>query len=166
MFKEISAKEINGNLIEMISNEWMLITAGNEQKCNTMTASWGYAGEIWGQDSITALVRPTRYTMKFIEENDYFTVSFYGEEGKKYHSICGSKSGRDTDKIVLAGLTPDYSEKAPFFKEARLVIVLKKQYVQKMEENCFCDKEPLEKWYDNDLHYIIIGKVEKVLVKE
>lgn len=164
MFKEISAKEIDGNLIKAISDEWMLVTAGDREKYNMMTASWGFAGEMWGADSMMAVIRPQRYTMEFIEKNDYFTLSFYGDR-KDIHKICGSKSGRDVDKTALTGLTPVFDGNAVYFEEARLVIVLKKQYVQRMEVECFTDSAPL-KWYDGDFHYMVIGKIEKVLVKE
>ena len=79
--KEISAKEIKDNLIKAISDEWMLITAGDEKGYNTMTASWGFTGEMWGEDSVAIMVRPQRYTMEFIEKNDLFTLSFYGDRG-------------------------------------------------------------------------------------
>lgn len=163
MFKEISPKEIDGNLIKMIADEWMLITAGNQEKYNMMTASWGFAGEIWGNDSVVALIRPQRYTMEFVENSDYFTLSFYGDE-KAIHKVCGSKSGRDVDKTALTGLTPVFSDNTVYFDEARLVLVCKKQYVGKLEAENFIDKEPL-KWYNDDFHYMIIGKIEKVLVK-
>jgi flavin reductase (DIM6/NTAB) family NADH-FMN oxidoreductase RutF len=163
MFKEISPKEIQGNLIKMIADEWMLITAGNQEKYNMMTASWGFAGEIWGNDSVVALIRPQRYTMEFVENSDYFTLSFYGDE-KAIHKVCGSKSGRDVDKTALTGLTPVFSDNTVYFDEARLVLVCKKQYVGKLEAENFIDKEPL-KWYNDDFHYMIIGKIEKVLVK-
>lgn len=163
MFKEISPKEIDGNLIKMIADEWMLITAGNQEKYNMMTASWGFAGEIWGNDSVVALIRPQRYTMEFVENSDYFTLSFYGDE-KAIHKVCGSKSGRDVDKTALTGLTPVFSDNTVYFDEARLVLVCKKQYVGKLEAESFIDKEPL-KWYNDDFHYMIIGKIEKVLVK-
>ncbi len=164
MFREIEVKQLNENFIKDIADEWMLITAGSKKKYNMMTASWGFMGEIWGNDSAVALIRPSRYTLEFINENDYFTLSFYGDN-KDIHKICGSKSGRDVDKTKLCGLDPVF-DKAPYFKQARLVLVCKKQYVQKMESSCFTDKEPLERWYDNDLHYMIIGKIEKVLIKE
>ena len=164
MFKEITAKELKDNLISMISDEYMLITAGDKASHNMMTASWGFAGEIWGCDSVMALVRPQRHTMKFINEQDYFTLSFYGDN-KEIHKICGSKSGRDCDKTALTGLTPVYSDGAVYFNEARVVLICKKQYVDRMKEDCFIDKEPL-KWYkESDYHYMIIGKIEKVLVK-
>ena len=165
MFKEINPCEIQGNLIEKISKEWMLITAGNESGYNMMTASWGFAGEMWGNDAVIAMVRPQRYTMEFINNSDYFTLSFYGDN-KEIHKVCGSMSGRDVDKTKLTGLTPVFSDNTVYFNEAKLVLVCKKQYVSKLEEKGFCDSEPLKKWYDNDLHYMIIGKIEKVLLGE
>jgi len=165
MFKEISAKEIDGNLIKAISEEWMLITAGDKNGYNMMTASWGFAGEMWGNDSVVAMVRPQRYTMDFINDSDYFTLSFYGDN-KAIHKVCGSQSGRDVNKTELTGLNPVFADGSVYFDQARLVLVCKKQYVQRLEENCFIDKEPL-RWYENkDYHYMIIGKIEKVLVKE
>lgn len=139
----------------------MLVAAGDKDKFNMMTASWGFAGEMWGNDCMAAVIRPQRYTMEFINNSDYFTLSFYGDN-KDIHKICGSKSGRDTDKAKLAKLTPVFSDNTVYFEEARLVIVCKKQYVQQMKEECFTDKEPL-RWYNNDLHYMVIGKIEKVL---
>ena len=165
MFKEITAKEIKDNIIKSISDEWMLISAGDENDYNMMTASWGFAGEMWGADSVVAMVRPQRYTMEFVEKNDYFTLSFYGDN-KQIHKICGSMSGRDVDKTELTGLTPIFENGAVYFEEARLVLICKKQYVQGLCEECFVDKEPL-KWYENkDFHNMIIGKIEKVLFKD
>ena len=66
MFREISAKQIDENLIKLISDEWMLITAGDSEDYNMMTASWGFMGEMWGEDSAAVVVRPERYTMDFI----------------------------------------------------------------------------------------------------
>ena len=164
MFKEISPKEIDSNLIKAIADEWMLISAGDSKVYNMMTASWGFAGEMWGNDSVIAMIRPQRYTMEFVDKKDYFTLSFYGDN-KDIHKVCGSKSGRDVNKAELTGLTPVFDNDTVYFKEARLVLVCKKQYIGQLKEENFIDKEPL-KWYNNDYHYMIIGKIEKVLVKE
>ena len=164
MFKEISPREIDGNLIKRISEEWMLITAGNKDAHNMMTASWGFMGEMWDSDTAIAVVRPQRYTMKFIEEQDYFTLSFYGDK-KELHKVCGSKSGRDVNKTELCGLTPVF-DKAPYFEEADTVLVCKKQYVQQMGKEFFINDEEVSTWYPNDdYHYMIFGKIEKVLVR-
>lgn len=164
LFKEVKAKELKENFIKAIADEWMLITAGNREKYNMMTASWGFAGEMWGEDCMMTVVRPQRYTMDFIDKSDYFTCSFYGEN-KEIHKICGSKSGRDTDKTAETGLTPVFDGDALYFEQARLVIICKKLYLGRMSEECFTDKEPL-KWYDGDFHNMIIGKIERVMVRE
>ena len=164
MFREISAKEIKENLIKAISDEWMLISAGDEDGYNMMTASWGFAGEMWGEDSVIAMIRPQRYTMQFVDSHDYFTLSFYGEN-KDIHKICGSKSGRDTDKTRMTGLVPIFENETVYFEQARLVLICKKQYVDSLKEENFTDQSVL-KWYNKDFHNIVIGKIEKVLVKE
>lgn len=166
MFKEISFRELSDNMTKAIAEEWMLVTAGNEQDgYNMMTASWGFAGEMWGSDAVITVIRPQRYTMEFINKNDYFTLSFYGDR-KNIHKVCGSMSGRDVNKTELAGLTPVFEDGVTYFDEARLVIICKKQYVQQMAEDCFTDKEPL-RWYEaKDYHYTVIGKIEKVLIKD
>ena len=166
IYKTVDPRSIKDNLIKCLAEEWALITAGNKDSYNMMTASWGFFGEMWGNDSIAMVVRPQRYTMEFIENSDYFTVSFYGDN-KAVHRVCGSKSGRDTNKTKETGLTPVANEKYVYFKEARMVLVVKKQFVQKMNEEAFLDKAVIDKWYpEKDYHNMIIGKIEKVLIAE
>jgi len=165
MFKEISAKEIKGNFIDKIANEWMLISAGDESGYNMMTASWGFMGEMWGKDTAVAMIRPQRYTMQFVNDNDYYALSFYGEN-KDIHKVCGSKSGRDVNKTELTGLSPVFANNTVYFSQAKLVIICKKLYVDSIKEEKFTDNEPL-KWYENkDFHNMIFGSIEKVLIKE
>ncbi len=164
-FKEIKLSELNENLVNSIFREWMLIAAGNNDGYNMMTASWGFTGAMWGHEEVIAAVRPDRYTMKFIDENDYFTLSFYGDN-KKIHEVCGKLSGRNVNKTELTGLSPAFSDGSVYFNEARLVLICKKQYVAPLLPEAFCDTEPLQKWYNGDLHNMIFGKIEKVLIKE
>lgn len=164
MFSEIKPTEISGNLIDLIKNEWMLICAGDESGFNMMTASWGFMGEMWGSDCAAVVVRPQRYTMEFLEKSDYFSLSFYGDN-KAIHAVCGRKSGRDTDKVKETGLTPVFSDNTVYFNEARLILICKKQYLSPLTENGFCDREVFAKNYNGDLHNLIIGKIEKVLIK-
>lgn len=162
-FKEISAKEIKGNLIELIANEWMLISAGGANGYNMMTASWGFAGEMWGEDCAAAAVRPTRYTYGFMEKEDYFTLSFYGA-ARNIYKICGSKSGRDIDKAAETGLTPVFSDHSVYFEQAHLVIICKKLYASDLDPAKFTD-DSCAKWYNGDHHRMYVGKIVKVLEK-
>ena len=103
-FKKISPDEIQGNIIKMISSDWMLITAGTEQKFNGMTAGWGGIGN-WGKPAAFILVRNDRHTYKFLEQEEYFTLSFFDEKYRPALKLFGTKSGRDIDKTKEAGLT-------------------------------------------------------------
>ena len=161
-FKEISIKDVRENLVKMVADEWMLVTSGNRDGFNTMTASWGFFGEMWGKDCAVCVVRPARYTHKFLEENEYFSLSFLGEN-KAPHAVCGSKSGRDVDKIAEAGLDPVFDSRAVYFNDARIVVICKKTYVSEVTEAGFCNKDML-KWYDkDDMHTVYVGEIVKVL---
>ena len=162
--KEIMAKEIKDNIIKLIADEWMLVTAGDETGYNMMTASWGGMGEMWGKGVAVTVIRPQRYTYEFIEKSDLFTLSFYGDK-KNIHTICGKKSGRDVNKTAEAGLTPVYVDGTVTFDEARLTIICKKLYASDLKEDGFIDKSCL-KWYDNDFHRMYVGEIVKVFVKE
>ena len=160
--------EISGfNFADYIGKGALLTAVKEDGTLNTMTVSWGTQGILWNREVCTVFVRPQRYTFEFCEsENATLTLSFFGNERRDTLNFCGTKSGRDVNKTELTGLTPVFNDDTVYFEEARLVFVCKKQYVQRLEEDCFIDKEPL-KWYaDKDYHYMTIGKIEKVLVKE
>lgn len=166
-FKEIKPEEIKDNPFKLIGKDWMLVTAGNKDKCNTMTASWGAVGIMWGKPSVTCYIRQSRYTKEFLDREDHFTISIFDEEYRKALSLCGSVSGRDKDKIKEAGLTVCEAGESVAFEEARLIIVCKKEYAQYMGHENFINKENDERWYgDKDYHTMYIGSIEKVLVKE
>ena len=152
------------NIFDRISKEWFLLTAGNKDSYNTMTASWGQMGVLWGKKVATAYVRPERYTYKFMNESDYYTLCFFDEDKRDILKYCGAKSGRNVNKAKECSLTPNFSAAAPFFEEARLVIFCKKEYAQAMNEESFVDKDNL-RWYKGDYHNMIFGKIEKILTK-
>lgn len=165
-FREISVEQLKDNPFTLINKDWMLITAGDAEKHNTMTASWGGVGELWGRYVSTIYIRPQRYTLEFVEREDYYSLCFFGPDCRQALNLCGSKSGREIDKDAATGLTPCFDEAAPYYEQARLVFLCRKLYRQDLEEGCFLDKGLLEKWYDNDLHRMFIGEIVKVLEKE
>lgn len=77
--KTIDVKDLKGNFFEMISKEWMLVTAGNADKYNTMTASWGCVGWLWNKPVAVIFIRPERYTHDFIEQDGVVTLAFLGD---------------------------------------------------------------------------------------
>lgn len=164
-FKEIDIKSLKFNPFELIGDKWMLITAGKEDKFNTMTASWGGLGVLFNEPVVFSFIRPQRYTLEFVENNDYFSISFYDKKYKDKLTFCGTKSGRDVDKVKEISFNPIFNEKAPYFKEAKLVFICQKIHGQFLDPDGFIDQS-LEKNYNNDYHKLYVGKIVKAIIKE
>ncbi|MFZ2028154.1 MAG: flavin reductase family protein, partial [Lactococcus raffinolactis] len=105
-FKAVRIDTLDMNPFTKIGKEWLLITAGTADNCNTMTASWGGFGFLWNRNVATVYIRPQRYTKTFVDGTDTFTLSFFNGDFRKVMTYLGQTSGRDADKIVKAGLTP------------------------------------------------------------
>ena len=170
MFREITTSDLKGNIFDMIDKEWFLLTAGDKTEMNTMTCSWGTAGELWAKRVVIAYVRKTRHTFNFTEKGEYFTLSFFGNHHRDALGICGSKSGRDIDKVAVTGLTPVYEESAkdvPYFEEAETVFVCRKLYSDFIDAENFCDENLDSQIYGlKDYHKFYVGEIVKVYVKE
>ncbi|HFL2478140.1 TPA: flavin reductase [Clostridioides difficile] len=166
-FREVKIEELQFNPFTKIGKEWLLITAGDSEKFNTMTASWGGVGVYWGKNVVTTYIRPQRYTKEFVDSNDIFTVAFFDETYREALNICGTISGRDINKIEKAGLTPYFVDDTVAFEEANMIIVCKKLYHGNMPPENFDAKENDKKWYpEKDYHTMYISEIIKVLVKE
>ena len=167
MLRKIQPQELKENPFSLIGDEWMLITAGTADHCNTMTASWGGLGVLWGEPTATIYVRPQRYTKEFIDREEYFTLSFFGSDYRKELALCGAKSGRELDKTRECGFTVACGEGgAPYFEQARLVLVCRKQYTQDMDPNAM-PAAVKEKWYPNkDYHTMYVGQIVEVYTKD
>lgn len=170
--KKIKFEELSINPYNSIAKDWMLISAGTKaDEFNTMTASWGHLGSIWGhgggKPTAVVFIRPTRYTKKFVDENEYFSLSFFDEEYRKDLSYLGTVSGRDEDKVSKTKLSPVFNEKAVYFSEANLVLVCRKLYKQELKEECFIDKKVMDDSYPlRDFHTMYIGEIEEVYIKD
>lgn len=168
-FKEIDFKSIKEDMVSKIAEEWMLISAGNSKSFNTMTASWGGVGFMFNRHVAIVAVRPQRHTFGFIENNERMTLTFFGKGNQREAlALCGSKSGRDCDKVKEAGLNAVFTDAGnPTFAEAELVIEGRKIFAQDWDEQSFFDQAILDKWFSaKDFHKMYIIEIEKVLVKE
>ena len=166
MYNEISIKDLQLNPFEKIGKEWMLITAGNKDKFNTMTASWGGLGVLWNKDVAFTFIRPSRYTFEFTEKEKYFSLCFFAEEHRDTLMFCGRNSGRDCDKIKETGLTPIFIDGVPCFEEASLILICKKMYAQEMSDACALCQEVKKHYGENEpYHTLYVGEIVKTLVK-
>ncbi|MCR5415729.1 MAG: flavin reductase [Pseudobutyrivibrio sp.] len=155
--------EFNTEIFSQFHKKWALLTAGNENDFNTMTVSWGGMGTIWNKPVATVYVRTSRLTHEYMENNDYFTLSFFPEECREILGVLGKKSGRDMDKMKESGLTPKACENSMTFAEAEVTIVCKKLYKQTLDPSCMpadIAKQHYEGQPDHDMY---IGEVVAVI---
>ena len=163
---EISPYELNRNLFNTIGGEWLLVTAGDKEKFNTMTVSWGGMGVLWNKLVAYIFIRPQRFTYEFHEENEYFTITAYNSEYRNALKYCGTHSGRDVDKTKVTGLTPVFTDRAPYFEQARLVFVCRKIYYQDLDKNNMLDKKIFDYYKNEDYHRMYVSEIVKVLVND
>ena len=165
-FREIAPTDISGNAIQKISKEWMLLAAEKENRVNMMTASWGGMGFLWNKPVSFAFFRPQRYTLEFINAAETYSMTFFDESFRSKLNLCGTKSGRDIDKITECGFDVLSCEGTPYFEQAKLAVICKKLYVQRLESGCFIDSSINAANYpQNDHHYMFVGEIIKVLEK-
>ncbi|MBC9784353.1 flavin reductase [Heliobacterium chlorum] len=166
-FTEIKPENLDKSPFRLIGAEWMLVTAEKEGKVNTMTASWGGLGIMWGKNVAFIVLRPQRYTKEFVDSSNTFSLTFFANDFKKELGYLGSVSGRDEDKIKKANLTVLYSDKTPYFQEAKLAMFCRKLYAQEFQPECFIEAELMENLYpQKDYHTMYIAEVTKILAKD
>lgn len=156
---------IRDNPFKLIGNDWMLITAGSKKSYNTMTGAWGGLGIMWEKKVAWCVIRPNRYTYKFVEESPFYTLSFLDEQYRDILTYCGTKSGRDVNKVAETGLTPVFGENSIYFAEARLVFECKKIYFQDILPKNFLSPKIEEYYPQKDYHRMYLGEIVKTLIR-
>ena len=132
MFEKVNIQDLKFNPFDEISNHWVLISAKKDGVVNTMTASWGQLGHLWGKNVMTVYIRPQRY----------------------------SKSGRDGDKIAEVSFDIEEVENQPTFKQGKMVFVCKKIYSDMIDPKQFIDSSLDERWYpQKDYHQRYISEI-------
>jgi flavin reductase (DIM6/NTAB) family NADH-FMN oxidoreductase RutF len=166
--KTVSYKDLKLKVFSTFEDQWFLLSAGNYKSgdFNTMTVAWGSLGIMWSVPFAQAVVRPTRYTYKFMNKYPDFTLCAFPKKYQKDLSYLGSHSGKDENKIAKTSLTPCPSEKvdSPSFEEAELIIECQKMYEQDMDPSKFLEDFIHTKYKENDYHRIYFGKVVNILV--
>ena len=165
--KEIKIEELTFNPFGLLK-DWALVTSKNQDEFNSMTISWGGFGSLWNKYTATMYIRPQRYTKKLLDNNDYYTICFFDKKYKKELSYLGTISRNDDkNKMSNTKLTPVIEEEIVYYKEAKLVFICKKEYVNQLTKDGIINKKVIEQNYqNNDYSYEYIGKIKKILIKE
>lgn len=141
-----------------------LVVEDGNGRVNAMTIGWAQAGVIWGQPVMTVLVRPSRYTHAMLETAKRFSVCVPRRgEMKKELAFCGTKSGRDYDKIRACALTvKEGSAGAKYIEGCELVYECELYGRTEMKAGSVSGPA-MGKYYPDggDLHTVYFGKILK-----
>ena len=140
--RKIELSECAGAIVKAFK-PGILITTKNGDKVNSMTIGWGTLGVVWEKQVFVAYVRDSRYTRHMLDNNSEFTINVpVGDYDKKILGVCGSKSGRDIDKIEVAGLTLVEPEVigVPGIKELPLTLECRVLYRQQQDDDKLSDE--------------------------
>ena len=175
-------KQNDFKVFDLFANQWAVVTAGNMEKFNSCTVSWGSLGTIWTRpgksgSSVTVYLYPTRLTREYMNDNKTFTVSFFPADQKKALGILGSRSGRDGDKVAASGLTPVAVGDSVGYEEASLTFYCRKIYQHQMTKEDLADDiqeyyavnpvpYPLDENGEWHPHWVYIGEILDVIDRE
>ena len=163
------ANEITGAL-----RNGVLLTTKNGEKVNSMTIGWGMLGMLWGEPYFLAFVREGRFTREQLDASKEFTVNIpRGEIDKRILGYCGSRSGRDIDKLKDLGLTLVDAEtvQAPAIKELPMTLECRVIYSQLQDKTAIPENIRKSMYPENidssnpmanrDYHIAYYGKILK-----
>ena len=171
MKREVNAFDYAGDICKAMP-KGILMTTKNGDFVNSMVIGWGHIGIEWGKPIFVAYVRESRFTKEMMENHGEFTVNVpMGEFNKKILGVCGSKSGRDMDKIKELNLTlvPGDTVSVPAIKELPLTLECKVLYQQDQDLSCLCE-ESRNRFYapgtrdEGDFHTAYYGEITSAYI--
>lgn len=167
MKKQINLWEYAGVILEQVGKS-ALVTTMADGEVNTMTIGWGTLGTEWAKPIFTVFVRQSRHTKTLLDKNGEFTINVPLKDAdlKQVFSTCGTKSGRDMDKIKELGLTLEAPEviSVPGIKELPITLECRVVYAQDQDLNLL-DEDKRLRYYapgtanDGDYHTAYYGQV-------
>jgi flavin reductase (DIM6/NTAB) family NADH-FMN oxidoreductase RutF len=172
LFKQISPEEISDNVFALVGKVFPVITAGKEDHYNSMTCSGGGLGMLFMKPTTWCILRADRYTLKLIQKEQTYTMSYLPNEYKKQILFLGSKSGRDSEKMKEVELTSVQTPSGDMsFKEARLIIECKLTALTTANPNDYCTQEAKDSIIEaykeaNVYRNFVFGEITYVWVKK
>jgi flavin reductase (DIM6/NTAB) family NADH-FMN oxidoreductase RutF len=158
--EQIGNFEAAQETFEKLRSPGALLVAGKD-KPNVMTIGWGTIGVIWNRPIFIVLVRPSRHTHSFLEEHDEFTVCIPTAEMEDAVSICGTKSGRDVDKVAECGFTMEHGEQVsvPYVAQCPLHYECRVLHRNELLPPNLDQKVSAEYYSAGDYHTVYFGEI-------
>jgi flavin reductase (DIM6/NTAB) family NADH-FMN oxidoreductase RutF len=170
LFKSISPEEITDNVFKLVGKDFTVITAGKIPEHNSMTASWGGLGILFGKPTTWCFLRASRYTLELIKKEQTYTMSYFPDEYKEQVLFFGSKTGKNTDKMKETTLTAIQTPSGnTTYKEARLIIECKLAEITTVSPEDFYTSDGktfVEEAYEEvkEYHKMVFGEITNVWI--
>lgn len=161
VYKDIKYNELSADMLNQL-RKGAFLTTKVENKINTMTIAWGGINIVWNKNVFVVYVRYTRDTYKMLENGHVFTISVpLNNDLKEKLAYCGTKSGKDVDKIQRCNLILIAGRKVntPVLKECELHYECKVIYKQAMEPGMIPQEIKDKHYKNNDYHVIYYGEI-------
>lgn len=161
--KRIDPFELSLSIFNEIGKKGFLLLSGEEQNHNSMTVGWASLGYLWKKPMAFVYVRPQRYTYEFMEKYNYFSINFFSQDFNDILQLFGTKSGREIDKMHPPKITPlNFENKTCYYKEADMVLICRKVYIEDLKPENFVDKTFLKNYPLHDFHRIYYGEIDTI----
>ena len=174
MKREIQVWDYAGAILQAME-KGILLTTKADGKVNTMTIGWGKLGIVWGKPVFIAYVRESRHTKAMLDNTLEFTVNVpVNGCDKRILSVCGTKSGRDMDKIQELNLTLEEPQSigVPAIRELPLTLECKVIYRQAQDPEAI-NREATDRYYpknqqfpEGDYHTAYFGQITAAYIVE
>lgn len=165
-YKRIAPENIPGNIIKLLTQDWMLVTAGNDTEFNMMTAAWGGLGSMFHKSVAFCFIHPQRYTYPLMQKYDTYTLTFYTEAYRGALEYCGTHSGKDGDKVKESGLTPITTPAgSKAFSEAWMIIECRNLVSQPLGEASIANDDLKKEWAGKQIYHMFVGEIINVWIK-
>ncbi len=172
MKKEINVFDYAGEILKALPQGILLVSEA-EDNVNAMTIGWGHLGIEFGVPIFAICVRESRFTYELLERTGEFTICVprgekFSDQVRKALGICGSKSGRDTDKIAQAKMTLVDSDevRSPAIKEFPLTLECRVVYSEVQDVKKIASQFAKKFYQTGDAHKIYFGEILKSYIIE
>ncbi|MCC8173108.1 MAG: flavin reductase [Odoribacter sp.] len=168
LFKSVQPNDLDENVFKVTAEDYAVITAGTLSDYNSMVASYGGWGILFGDPVTWCFLRANRYTLEYMRANEKYTFAYFDAPYKEKIMHFGTSSGRGTDKMKTHDLTAVETPNGSIsYKEARFIIECELVEITTVSPDDFYSEKGknfvIEGFEDaKEYHKLVFGKITNI----
>jgi flavin reductase (DIM6/NTAB) family NADH-FMN oxidoreductase RutF len=151
--------QLDSTLERLTQDGLLLASTRRDGRSNAMTIGWATIGIIWGLPVMVVLVRPSRYTYQFIEESQVFTVNVPSARMRDFVDLCGTKSGRDVDKLAQVATSEGQKVRSVTIDDCPLVYECQVVHWNDVQPDALAAEVSARAYRRGDFHRLYYGQI-------